>query len=236
MQCLILAGGRGTRMRSYDPTVPKALLTVADRPFADWQLQWLASEGVESVVYSIGYMGDAIREFVGAGQRWGLEVEYSQERHGLLGTGGAVRMAAESGALEGRFFLLYGDSYLQVSLKAVDEAYERRGLSALMTVLENAGRWDGSNVVFDGEMVLQYRKGLPDSPPEMRYIDYGLLKLERGLVIDYIPPDEPTDLSLLLEGLSHQGLLGGFEVFERFYEIGSPAGIVELDAFLRKSW
>lgn len=232
MQCLILAGGMGTRMREYDPSVPKALLPVAGRPFADWQLLWLASEGVDSVVYSIGHQGDAIKDFVGNGQRWGLDVEYVQERNALLGTGGAVRLAAANGVLDEQFFLLYGDSYLQVKLRDVRDAFEQRHLSTLMTIIENRGRWDASNVVFDGEMVVEYRKGISDPPPEMRYIDYGLIRLDQDLVLDLIPAAQPCDLASFLGPLSEQDLLGGFEVFERFFEVGSPSGIRDLDEFL----
>ena len=57
MQCVILAGGEGTRMAPYTDTVPKTLLPVAGRPFADWQLTWLAGQGVDEVVYSIGLSG-----------------------------------------------------------------------------------------------------------------------------------------------------------------------------------
>ena len=85
-------------MQSFDPSVPKAMLTVAGRPFADWHLRWPASEGVVPVVYSIGYIGEAIREFVGAGERWGLEVEYVEERWplGTRGRSGLQKRAARS--------------------------------------------------------------------------------------------------------------------------------------------
>jgi MurNAc alpha-1-phosphate uridylyltransferase len=233
MQCLILAGGLGTRMRGYEPNVPKSMLLVAGEPFAGWQLRWLASEGVVSVVFSIGHKGEVIEEFVGDGHRWGLDVTYVHERDVLLGTGGAVRFAAEREVLNEKFFLMYGDSYLQVSMQEVDKAFSERGLPALMTVFENEGRWDSSNVVFDGERVVRYEKGLANPPPDMRYIDYGLLVLERSTVLDRISGKHPCDLSPFLGRLSEESLLGGIEAFNRFYEIGSPEGIRELDLFLR---
>ena len=67
MQCVILAGGLGTRMQPRTETVPKALLPVAGRPFADLQLSWLARSGVTDVVYAIGHLGERIRAFVGDG-------------------------------------------------------------------------------------------------------------------------------------------------------------------------
>ena len=231
MQCLILAGGLGTRMQGYDSTLPKTLLPVAGRPFADWQLRWLAAEGVDSIVYSIGYKGDLVREFVGTGEQWGLTVRYVEEADGLLGTGGAVRLAIDREVTDERFFVLYGDSYLRVNLRSVDRAFQDQDLPALMTVFENDGQWDASNVVFDGSKVIQYRKGA-DPSARMRYIDYGLLELDEHVVATRIQPGEVSDLSSLLESLSDESLLGGYEVFERFYEIGSPDGIHELNALL----
>ncbi len=232
MQCLILAGGRGTRMQGYDPSLPKALLPVAGRPFADWQLSWLASEGIESVIYSIGYMGDLVREYVRDGDHWGLAVNYVEETGDLLGTGGAVRLAADHGVVDERFFVLYGDSYLRVNLRSVDQMFDELGLPAIMTVLANDGRWDSSNAVFDGTLVSEYKKGVEHPLPEMRYIDYGLLELSRHVVLDEIPSDRPSDLAQLLERLSHRAQLGGYEVFQRFFEVGSPTGIRELHEYL----
>lgn len=232
MQCLILAGGLGTRMKEHDPTVPKTLLPVAGRPFADWQLEWLRSQGVESVVYSIGHLGDQIRRFVGSGNRWGLEVQFVEETDGLLGTGGAVRLAADHGVLADDFFVLYGDSYLRLDLVALDAQFAEHGLPAIMTVFANGGRWDTSNVVFDGSLVTKYRKGASEADPAMTYIDYGLSVLDRQVVTKRIPPDCHVDLAAVLAELSDERLLGGFEVFDRFFEVGSPGGLAEIDAYL----
>ena len=231
MQCLILAGGLGTRMRGINSELPKALLPVAGRPFADWQLEWLAAEGVESVVYSIGYLGGLIREFVKDGDRWGLKVDYVDEQDTLLGTGGAVRLALDAGILHQRFFVLYGDSYLRVTLRAVDEAFVDSGLPGMMTVFQNRDQWDRSNVEFDGERVVRYAKGAQPSP-SMQYIDYGLMEFDRKRLAHLLPPNSRYDLATLLEELSNSGELGGFEAVNRFFEIGSPDGFRDLDALL----
>ncbi len=222
-------------MHDYDPSVPKTLLPVAGRPFADWQLRWLASEGVDDVVYSIGHLGDLIRDYVGDGRQWGTKVTYVEETDGLLGTGGAVRLAVDLGVLEDRFFVLYGDSYLRIDLRSVDAAYRSSRMPALMTVFANHGQWDASNAAFDGRLVTDYRKGLTDPPPQMRYIDYGLLMLDGGVVAARVPAGRRTDLATLLGALSRDSLLAGYEAAERFFEIGSPSGILELDDFLSNS-
>src|SRR5215831_8907610 len=103
MQCVILAGGLAERLRPLTDNVPKALLPVAGRPFADYQLSWLASEGVTEVVLAIGYLGGSIRAFVGDGQPWGLRVRYADEGELLRGTGGALRLAYDEGLLDQSF-------------------------------------------------------------------------------------------------------------------------------------
>jgi len=127
MQCLILAGGLGTRMQHLGGDVPKALIPVNGRPFADYQLQWLADQGVRRVVYAIGYKGDLIRQFVGNGERWGLQIRYADEGEKLLGTAGAIRRAIAAGLMDDGFFVLYGDSYLTIDLNSLDISDPRAG-------------------------------------------------------------------------------------------------------------
>jgi NDP-sugar pyrophosphorylase family protein len=218
-------------MRDYDSSLPKALLPVAGQPFAHWQLTWLASEGID-VVYSIGYKGDMIREYVGDGRRWGTSVRYVEETQGLLGTGGAVRLAVDEATLGDRFFILYGDAYLRIDFGEIDRLFLRQGLGATMTVFENRGQWDQSNVVFEDGVVTEYAKGHADPSSAMRYIDYGLSEVDRALVEERIPSGVRTDLADFFTQLSREGRLGGFEATERFFEVGSPEGLRDLEAFL----
>lgn len=218
-------------MLAYDAVLPKALLPVAGKPFAHWQLTWLGSQGVD-VVYSIGNRGALIRDYVKDGSEWGLSVTYVEETDELLGTGGAVRLALDEGLLQDRFFVLYGDSYVRLDLSQLDREFERRDLPAIMTIFANDGRWDSSNVIFDGALISRYEKNLPNPPVEMRYIDQGLSEFTTDIIREFIPPKVRFDLSVCLARLSHEGRLGGFEVSDRFYEVGSPDGIKELDHLL----
>ncbi len=233
MQCVILAGGRGQRMRPATDSVPKCLLPVAGRPFVDWQLDWLAAEGIDRVVYSIGYLGHLVRRHVGTGHRSGLEVEYVDEGDHPLGTAGALRLAIDQGRLDDTFSVLYGDSYLTIQLLAVEAEFARRGAPVLMTVYRDEEHLERPNVVFEDGMVTRYEKGLADPPPEMRYVDYGLSVWHRRVVEEMVPPGEAADLATLFNVLSRTGRLAGFEATERFYEIGSPDGLADLETHLK---
>jgi MurNAc alpha-1-phosphate uridylyltransferase len=232
VQCVILAGGLGTRMWPTAITVPKTLLEVAGRPFADWQLSWLAEAGTTSVVYCIGYLGDQVREHVGTGDAWGVTVDYVDEGEQLRGTAGALRLALDQGVLDDRFLVLYGDSWLQVDPGAVFRAAQSSSLPALMTVFENAGRLDASNVVYADGLVRRYEKGLDPAPPDMRWIDYGLSVFSRAVIADRVPSGSTYDLAQVCTSLAIEGELAGYLVHDRFYEIGSPEGREETSLLL----
>jgi NDP-sugar pyrophosphorylase family protein len=234
VQCLILAGGLATRMRPLTETIPKAMIPVEGRPFIDHQLAWLAAHGVTDVVLSVGYLGEAIQAHVGDGARYGLSARVVDEGPNLRGTAGAVRLAFDEGALDERFLLTYGDSFLPIDFAAVFRHFEASGAPALMTVYRNQGRWDTSNVIFDGRMVALYDKQRKTRPPEdFAFIDYGLSALTRKAVEQGIPAGQKADLADLFHGLSLRGELVGWESPERFYEIGSPAGLTDFSAWVR---
>jgi NDP-sugar pyrophosphorylase family protein len=235
MQCVILAGGLGTRMRPLTELVPKALLPVLGRPFIEHQLEWLAKHGIEDVLLSVAHLGEQIEAHVGDGARFGIRVRYVNEGSVLRGTAGALRLAFDLGALADEFLLTYGDSYLPVDFAAVARAFRDSGKPALMTVFENAGRWDTSNVVFDraARMVVLYDKQRTLRPTsDYLYIDYGLSALRRSVIEAEVPAGGRHDLADVFRPLSQRGELAGLEVSERFYEIGSPAGLADLEAFL----
>lgn len=236
MQCVILAGGLATRLWPMTQTVPKTLILINQRPFAEYQLGWLARQQITDVVYCIGYLGGQIRAVVGDGSGSGVRVEYADEGTELKGTGGALRVALDAGLLEDRFFVLYGDSFLPVSFAPVLAAFDASSRPALMTVMRNENRWDASNAVFEPPLVTLYDKRADDATRAgMKYIDYGLSVLSRDLVAERIPAGEPVDLADVLNRLSLAGELGGFEVTERFYEIGSERGIAEFSRFARQA-
>jgi NDP-sugar pyrophosphorylase family protein len=233
MQCVILAGGLGTRIRDVAPDLPKCLIPVAGRPFAALQLEWLAREGVDDVVYCVGHLAEQVRSFVGDGSAFGLTVRYADEGDVLLGTAGALRLAADLGLLAESFFVLYGDSYLDVKLAEVRATYVASGAEALMTVFRNEHSWEESNVVFDGSRVLRYEKHCPAPPADMVWVDYGLSILRRLTIVSAVAEGAPCDLALIYGRLSSEGDLLGYEATHRFFEIGSPSGLQDLEAFLR---
>jgi MurNAc alpha-1-phosphate uridylyltransferase len=222
----ILAGGLGTRLGQQVKDTPKPLIEVAGEPFLIHQLRLLARYGASRVVLCVGYLGERIEERIG-GERFGIAIDYSYDAPELDGTLGAIRRARS--LLGDRFLVLYGDTYLRIDYADVARAWAASGLPAVMAVFRNEGRWDTSNVIYDGGRVSVYDKASPG--PEMHWIDYGLGGLSAS-VLDEVPASE-GDLSVLYHQLSSEGRLCGYEASNRFYEIGTPEALAESDAFLR---
>lgn len=230
MQAVVLAGGLATRMRPQTLALPKAMLEVAGRPFVDWQLERLARCGFRDVVMCIAYLGEQIRAHVGDGSRHGVRVSWSEDGGKLLGTAGAVRAALPY--LAPTFLVTYGDSYLPFDYAEPLRLLEAHGdCDGVMAVYKNDGKWDASNVVTDGVWVLRYEKGVHDDAA-FNHIDYGATALKRA-VIEGLPPAEPRGLDTLTRELAARKRLRACVAHERFFEIGSPQGLADLDRQLR---
>jgi NDP-sugar pyrophosphorylase family protein len=224
----LLAGGLATRLRPITQTIPKAMVEVAGRPFIDHQLALLHRNGIRRVVLCLGYLGEQIEQYLGDGASHGMELLYSYDGDRLLGTGGALRRALP--LLGPVFWVLYGDSYMDIDYRAVLAQFAASRASGLMTVIHNENRWDKSNVVFRDGRLLCYSKRAPT--PEMKHIDYGAT-LIRSSMLASTPADEPSDLADLLCAMAARGELAGHEVTQRFYEIGSHGGLQETEHYLQ---
>ncbi len=216
-------------MRPHTLTMPKSMLAVAGRPFVDWQIERLARAGFGDVVMCIAHLGEQIRAHVGDGARLGARVAWSEEGPKLLGTAGALRAALP--LLEETFLVTYGDSFLPFDYSGPLRALDDNGdCDGVMAVYKNEGRWDASNVVTDGAWVTRYAKGIAD--PELDHIDYGATALRRG-VIAALREGESAGLDALQKDLAARKRLRAYLAHDRFFEIGSPEGLAELDHHLR---
>jgi N-acetyl-alpha-D-muramate 1-phosphate uridylyltransferase len=223
----ILAGGLATRLRPITERIPKILIDVAGQPFAVHQIDLLRRQGLTDIVLCVGHLGEQVEQALGDGRRWGVRLRYVFDGPVLLGTGGALRKALP--ILGEAFFIMYGDSYLTCDFAAVEQAFRSSGQPGLMTVFRNDDAWDRSNVVYANGRIMRYDKR--NRTIDMRYIDYGLGVLQAG-AFDAYPADTPLDLAVIYQDLLAAEQLAGFEVAERFYEIGSPKGLEETRQYL----
>ncbi|HNS80360.1 MAG TPA: sugar phosphate nucleotidyltransferase [Kiritimatiellia bacterium] len=230
MQVVILAGGKGTRIQSIARDIPKALIPAAGKPFIEHQFDLLLRAGIRDIVLCAGHLGDQIAGHVGDGSRWGLRVKYSfEDPRALMGTGGALLNALD--LLEDTFFVLYGDSYLPMDYRAMAAAFEQAGTPAIMSVYRNRGLFDKSNVrIANGRVVFYSKSARPD---EVDCIDYGFTGYRKELLAEYRDAPLPLDLESILRRQVELDRLAAYEVTERFYEIGKPEGLAELEEYLK---
>ncbi len=223
----ILAGGLATRLQSITQNIPKTLIEIEREPFLVHQLRLLHQHGIRRVVVCAGHLGEKIQQTIGDGKQFDMKIRYSFDGPKLLGTGGAIRNALR--LLSDPFFVLYGDSYLECDYEKIRRAFIESKKWGMMTVLRNKNRWDKSNVDFRDSKIFAYNK--TNQTTNMQYIDYGLSLFQKIAWRKY-PARKTFDLAQVHVELLQRDQLAAYEVFQRFYEIGSSKGLQETRAHL----
>jgi mannose-1-phosphate guanylyltransferase len=223
-------GGEGTRLRPLTETVPKPALTLVDRPFLAYMIEWLAGHGVTEVVLACGFLPDVLREaLAGEEERAGVAIRYVVEPE-RRGTAGAIRFAADElgERLEERFLALNGDVLTDLDLSALLNVHAERGAQATLGLhpVEDSSAF--GLVHSDGEgAVLEFLEKTGESVPGE--VNAGMYVLERS-VLELIPPGEEVSIErdvfprLIGEGL-HGLRLDGY-----WMDIGTP------ERYLQASW
>ncbi|MFZ0219839.1 MAG: sugar phosphate nucleotidyltransferase [Candidatus Aquirickettsiella sp.] len=224
---VILVGGLATRLGALSKTIPKSLILVNEEPFIAHQLRLLKNRGFEKIVLCIGYLGNLIQKYVKDGKQFGLSVTYSKDGEKLLGTAGAIRNALP--LLEENFFILYGDSYLPIDYRNIQDFFQKQSKPALMTIFQNNNQGDTSNIEISDDQIIKYDK--KNKTVNMTYIDYGLSLFKKNI---FSTKDYLNDLSDVFQRLVAQHQLTHYEIFHRFYEIGSINGVNDFEKFVKQ--
>ena len=222
----IIAGGLATRLYPITLSTPKSMIEIAGRPFIHYQLSVLKQNGVSNILLCVGNLGSQIQEYVNDGKAWGLEVEYSYDGQVPLGTGGAIKEGLSK--LSEKFFVMYGDSYLNIDFKQVWMHFENSTKSALLVIYHNRDNFDRSNILIKNGKILEYKK---EQSSGMEYIDYGLSIMNRRNFDDW-PEGAAFDLGDVYRKLIASGDIVTFEAKPRFYEIGSKKGMQDTEKYL----
>jgi N-acetyl-alpha-D-muramate 1-phosphate uridylyltransferase len=228
IQVVILAGGRATRLGELTKNRPKSLVEIQGKPFLAYQLELLKDHEISDIVLCIGHLGGQIRKAFGDGSNYGVHLTYSLEDE-PLGTAGALKNAAPY--LNDTFLVIYGDSYLLLDFVKIYAYFLTQQKLSLDTVFRNNDAFDASNIVIRDNMVEGYSKS--EKTPDMVYIDCGAV-IFRKEVLQLIPENHFYSLEELFLRLIEKEQLLAFEVKERFYEIGSPQGLKDFEAFIQR--
>ncbi|MCX7833379.1 MAG: sugar phosphate nucleotidyltransferase, partial [Ignavibacteria bacterium] len=219
------AGGKATRLYPLTYDIPKSLLDIAGKPFIYRQFEIFKRNNIKKVVLCLGVHGKKIEDYIKGQKNFfsDFEIYYSYDYPDLLGTGGSVKNAFKY--LGNSFFVIYGDSYLNINFTDVSSLFEISNKLGLMTVFKNSGLYDKSNVVFQNGKIIEYDKMRTNE--NMKYIDYGLGILNKK-AFEPFKTEKKFDLVEVYKYLIRIDELIGYEVKERFYEIGSKKGLEEL--------
>ncbi|MBA3867288.1 MAG: NDP-sugar synthase [Solirubrobacterales bacterium] len=229
MQAIVLVGGEGTRLRPLTATIPKPALTLVDRPFLAYMIEWLAIHGVTEVVLACGFLPDVLRETLGEGEHGGVRLSYVTEPE-RRGTAGAIRFAADAlgDRLEDRFLALNGDVLTDLDLTALLAAHERwdsRATLALYGVEDSAAfglvRCDGDGAVLE----FTEKTGEP-APGE---VNAGAYVLARS-VLDLIPAGKEVSIEREVFPLLVETDLHGLRLDGYWMDIGTP------ERYLQATW
>lgn len=223
----ILVGGLGMRLRSIIADVPKPMAPVAGRPFLEWMLLQLASQGVRRVILCIGYGAEHVRDYFGSGERVALELTYSQETD-LRGTGGALKLA-ERRIASNPFLVLNGDSLIDCDLLSLLDTHQEAGAQAtlLLTHVPDGDRF-GNVVLGKGGEILGFSEKAEETTG---LINAGVYVFDQ-CVLKHIPAGVPYSLELdLFPSLVGQGLKG-LASDGTFIDIGLPEAYLQAETTL----
>jgi D-sedoheptulose 7-phosphate isomerase len=225
LTAFVLAGGLGTRLRPAVQDLPKVLAPAAGAPFLDYVLAFLAGQGIRNVVLCVGYQAGQVRAFAGDGSRWGLAIQYSEERT-PLGTAGALRKAAEG--YPGPFFALNGDTLFLTDLHALWHAHaETEGLATVALLQVPDGRGRGCVTLSESGKVSVFNEKPAEPGPAL--INAGIYILEPQALAS-VPAGVAVSLEKqIFPQLCSAGYLGGSPQAGYFTDIGTPESLASFE-------
>ena len=227
---VILAGGLATRIRPITNNKAKALIEINGKPFIYWQLKYYIKQGVKNFVFLLGFKGEEIEGYIKKNNYFNVNISFYYDGNQLRGTGGSILQSINK--FPENFFVLYGDTLLQIDLNDMYNFYDKNNHQITMSIYKNKSMYDKSNVQKLSHNKITYNKD--NLQNDMSYIDYGISILNKKIFISNTDKTL-TDLSSFYKGISSKNKLFGYEVFKRFYEIGSFEGIKQTQSFVKEN-
>ena len=228
MQMVILCGGLATRLGKYAKNTPKSMIEIEGKPFLEYQIEILKKHSIKDIVLCVGHLSEKIKKYFGNGSKFSVNIEYSYDGDKLLGPIGAVKNAES--LLEDIFFIMYGDSFIQIDYQKVYSKFINHDKLGLMAVYKNYDKFDKSNIAVESDIVVDYRKS--NRTKDIIYIDYGMSIL-RKKSLEYVPKNTFFSTDQFFSNLIKMRELLAFEVKQRFYHIGNPESLEEFRNFIR---
>lgn len=217
IQVVILAGGKGARLRPLTERVPKCMVPIHGKPFLEHQILLLRNFGAQKFLVLNGYLGEQVEQYFERGGKWNIHIDYSREQI-LLGTGGALKKAEP--LLESSFLLLNGDTFLPVNYAEIVASFHAKQKLGQIVVYPNRdGLFQNNIAVSAGGDVCGYDKR---SSAGMTHIDAGAGVFDRKLLSHILPGRVCSLEEEIFPKLIDANQLACFVTDQRMYDMGSP--------------
>jgi histidinol-phosphate phosphatase family protein len=228
-QAVILAGGRGTRMRPITNDRPKPMVPILGRPFLEYQIEQLREQGFERALILLGYLPEVVRRYFGDGRRWGVEIEYSITAPDQLTSS---RVAAARHMIDPCFLLLYCDNYWPLQMGRLWARFCEAAKPGLITVYSNKDNYSRGSVLLDQDHHVQVFDRLRATPGLKEVeISYAILT---DIALELLPEDDTLLEEALYTPLAKHGRLTAYVSDHRYYSVGSPHRLPATEAFMRR--
>ncbi|MBU4437258.1 MAG: nucleotidyltransferase family protein, partial [Candidatus Altiarchaeota archaeon] len=216
-RALILAGGKGTRMRPFTYEIPKPLIPVHEKPLVQHIIELLRKNGIKNITMSIGYMGDRIQSRLGNGSDLNVRIEYIVEEE-ELGTAGSLHLLKEKP--DRSFFMFNGDVLANIELHDMIHFHRKnKGLATIaLTAVDEPSRFGVAKL--EGDKILEFvEKPEPGKEPS-KFINAGVYLLEPE-VIDYVPEGRSMMETDVFPRLAKEGNLYGYKFKGQWFDTGT---------------
>lgn len=227
MQAIILAGGKGERLRPFTQDRPKCMVEVLGVPLLGYQLEWLSAQGVTDAIISCGYRHEVIEQYFGGGEKWGVRLQYSVESQ-PLGRGGALKLAFQLLALgEDLCLATNGDVVTNVRLKPLIQAHRQNGCLATVVLAPFISPYGIVEVDAEDRVVAFHEK------PELPYwMNAGIYVLSRE--VEPLLPDQGDHEDSTFPRLAQERRLGAYKSRAYWRSVDTVKDISEVSKELEK--
>lgn len=219
---MILAAGRGERMRPLTDTVPKPLLQVGGKPLIVWHIENLARAGIRELVINHAHLGVQIEAFLGDGKRFGVSIHYSPEAEALETAGGIANALPLLG--DEPFVVVNGDVFCDFDLFRLNDAVKK--YSTYLVLVDNPPQHPGGDFALEGEVVRS------QGPAMLTFSGIGVYRPEFFAAIG---KGAKARLAPLLRAAMDRGTVGGMHYTGRWVDVGTPQRLTELNQELKEN-
>ncbi|HEY5914985.1 MAG TPA: HAD-IIIA family hydrolase [Verrucomicrobiae bacterium] len=228
-QAVILAGGRGERLRPFTDIRPKPMIEIHGKPFLEYNLVQLREQGFDRVLLLLGYLPEVVQAYFGDGSRWGLKIEYSVTPV-EDNTGRRLKCAAH--LLDDCFLLLYCDNYWPMRLDRMWARFVEAGTPALLTIYANKDNYTKDTLKVD-ETGLVSLFDKQRRAPDLKGVEisYGIFRKE---LVTSLPEENVSFEETLYPVLARERKLAAFVTDHRYYSVGSVQRLPLTEAFLAR--